>query len=50
MFDDLDDLLDDIPVNRSKPTPKPSAASNSLLKAKSSKPDDEFDWDKGVSS
>ena len=45
MFDDLDDLLDDIPLSK-KPQAKPSAAI-SLSKAKSSKPaEDEFDWDK----
>lgn len=52
MFDDLDDLLDDIPVNKSKPVSK--APATTLSKAKSAFPstkkkdeDDEFDWGGG---
>ena len=33
MFDDLDDLLDDIPVNKNKPSTKPSAVSKSVSRA-----------------
>lgn len=51
MFDDLDDLLDDIPANKSKPQAKPAPASTAFSKAKSTKPsEDEFDWEKPSAS
>ncbi|CDW83861.1 UNKNOWN [Stylonychia lemnae] len=55
MFDDLDDLLDDIPVNKSKApfknTPVASKASSSLLNKAKTANDDDFGWgDKAVNS
>jgi hypothetical protein len=44
MFDDLEDLLDDAP--KVKPTTNARTTSSSNVnKAKSTKQDDEFDWD-----
>lgn len=61
MFDDLDDLLDDIPVNKSNKGPSKTsgtfgASSNipktALSKVQSTKPgnDDDFDWEKPAPS
>lgn len=51
MFDDLDDLLDDIPMNKTKQQTKPSAGITALGKAKNTKvDDDEFDWDEPTTS